>query len=142
MTTCKGCRAAIATRYVPNNPTIVLCASCNELLWGLRTRPLNERSKPRCICGCGNFVIHKGDIGVLCRHDIYEWLYALGGGNLSLLNDNPFVYRISKSHIEFAATLGLKEPGSGPDWIRWWKRGEGWKVISFKGIQSSSKDSA
>jgi len=99
-----------------------------------------ERSKPRCYCGCNNFVSQPGELGVLCRHDIYEWLYALGGGNLSLLNDNPFVYRISKSHIEFCLRFQRDHPGAeksaGKDWIRWWKRYEGWKVISFDRIQS------
>lgn len=106
-----------------------------------------ERSKPRCICGCGNFVIQAGELGVLCRHDIYEWLYALGGGNLSLLNENPFVYRISKSHMEFAMRLYEQHPGmernSGKDFTSWYKRGElPMKVISFKRIQSASKESA
>ena len=74
-----------------------------------------------------------------------EFLWRLGGGNSSLLDNNPFVYRIHKGHIKFAAGLYKQYPNmekaSGRDWIRGWKTFEGWKVISFSGIQTDPEDS-
>lgn len=89
-------------------------------------------------------MIQEGNLGVLCSLDIYEYLYELGGGNLSLLNNNPFVYRISKSQIRFGEQFYRDHPraerSSGPDWIRWWKRFEGWKIITFSGLQNDSQN--
>lgn len=139
---CAGC-GLVAHKFARYNEDLFVCMECAALLPALQTRFMSERHKMRCL-GCDETVYHGVEVCNWCIDVAITWVASYAG--LETLDDNPFIHRLIKPHVQFLQRLNSDHVVADPNWYRFflWNDGDRsvFHEISFRGLTEFFVDSA